>query len=209
MFLIEVTAPRGALTEADRGTLAEEIISGLISAGDGSAEVPEATMRRARRMTHLGFHALTDWHTGDGLWRPPAAPPLWFRITVPEAWRTELSRHLMGWIRRVVHRLDRRRGWTREPSSLWVTLTGVAEGSIGLGGRPGGADDVLDHLTEEFRAGTDPAREVPEGSVIDPMCGMVVRLGPGAITVQHDGETLGFCAAACRDGYLRRHLAAR
>jgi hypothetical protein len=37
------------------------------------------------------------------------------------------------------------------------------------------------------------------------MCGMRVRLGPSAITLEHDGETKAFCAAACRAAYARQH----
>ncbi len=70
-------------------------------------------MRRVRTMAHLGFRELLDWTTGDGPWRPPAAPPLWLTITVPESWRDETARHTIGWIRRAIRRLDDRRGWQR------------------------------------------------------------------------------------------------
>lgn len=206
MNLIEITGPRGGLTEADRAELAETIVSGLLTTGD--EDVPEETMRRARAMTHLGFRELDHWTTGDGPWRPPAPPPLWLTITVPESWRDEMARHVIGWIRRAVRQLDQRHGWQRDPASLRINLTGIGDGSIGLGGRPSTADEVLDHLTEEFRANLDHGREIPEGRVVDPVCGMLVRLGPRAITLDHDGATLGFCAENCRDAYARRHALA-
>ncbi|NYE71234.1 YHS domain-containing protein [Microlunatus parietis] len=34
---------------------------------------------------------------------------------------------------------------------------------------------------------------------------MLVRLGPRAITLDHDGVTYGFCAENCRDAYARRN----
>ncbi len=67
-------------------------------------------------------------------------------------------------------------------------MTGIGDGSIGLGGKPATADVVLEHLTEEFRANLAQGRTVPEGTVIDPMCGMLVGLGPRAITLDHDGR---------------------
>lgn len=207
MILIDIACPVGALEDADRATVADDIISGLITdSGDSTSKAPEETMRRARTMTHLGFRELIRWTTGDGPWQPTSAPPLWLTITVPEAWREEMSRHVIGWIRRVVRDLDQRHDWTRDPGSLWINLVGAPDGSIGLGGRPATADDVLDHLTEEFRANRDHDRPLPEGTVVDPMCGMLVRLGPRSITLDHDGETLGFCAESCRDSYARRYL---
>jgi YHS domain-containing protein len=61
-------------------------------------------------------------------------------------------------------------------------------------------------MTEEFRARSEPDDvDLPEGVALDPMCGMRVRLGPSAITLEHDGETKAFCAAACRAAYARQH----
>lgn len=206
MNLIEIAHPAGALGADDHAALAKEITDGLV--GDGvtaEEEVPEATLRRARRMTHVGFRELADWHTGDGPWDPATAPPLWVTMSVPEAWRDEMARHVIGWLRRAVRRLDHEHGWERPGGDLWINLVGVADGSIGLNGKPATSDDVLAYLTEEFRAAYDAGEiELPEGVVIDPMCGMQVKLGPRAITLEHDGETVGFCAEACRAGYARK-----
>lgn len=38
-----------------------------------------------------------------------------------------------------------------------------------------------------------------------PICGMRVRLGPDAITLEHEGQTLGFCATGCLAAYARNH----
>jgi YHS domain-containing protein len=46
---------------------------------------------------------------------------------------------------------------------------------------------------------------LPDGGVIDPVCGMRVHLGPHAITLQHDGRTIGFCATGCREVYAADH----
>lgn len=204
MNLIEIRCPVGALDADDRAGLAGDVIEGLV--GDGmSDEVPEETLRRARAMTHLGFRDLDGWTTGDGPWRTGAAPPLWITVTVPDRWREEMSRHVIGWLRRAVRKLDARHGWERSVGDLWINLTGVGDGSIGLDGKPATADDVVAVMTEEFRTKLDAGViDLPEGVVIDPMCGMKVKLGPRAITLEHDGDTMGFCARNCRDAYARR-----
>lgn len=206
MNLIEISHPCGALSEEDHALLAGEIIVGLVGDGDlPDAEVPEATMRRARTMTHIGFRELTAWHTGDGPWDPAATPPLWITMSLPEAWREETSRHLIGWIRRAVRRLDAAHGRHRTGGDLWINVVGVADGSIGLNGKPMTADAVLSYMTEAFRASYVAGEiDLPEGVVVDPMCGMQVKLGPRAITLEHRDETLGFCAEACRAAYARR-----
>jgi hypothetical protein len=206
MNLIEIAHPAGALDAADRAALAKEVTDGLTGdAMTAEKEVPEATLRRARRMTHVGFRELAGWHTGDGPWDASTPPPLWITMSVPEAWRDEMARHVIGWLRRAVRRLDHEHGWERPGGDLWINLVGVADHSIGLNGRPATSDDVLSYLTEEFRAEYDAgAVELPEGVVIDPMCGMRVKLGPRAITLEHDGETVGFCAVSCRAAYARR-----
>src|SRR5690606_32165631 len=96
-------------------------------------------------------------------------------------------------------------GWQRPVGALWINLAGVVDGGIGLDGKQATADDVLAVLTEEFRAGHDAGEvDLPDGVVVDPMCGMRVKLDTTAITLAHDGATLGFCARGCRDAYARR-----
>jgi hypothetical protein len=53
--------------------------------------------------------------------------------------------------------------------------------------------------------GSGRGLELADGVVIDPGCGMKVRLGPHAITIQHEGTTIGFCATGCRDVYAEDH----
>ncbi|WP_031465050.1 hypothetical protein [Sciscionella sediminilitoris] len=203
MFLIEIAYPAGALTETERDTIAASITE-LITAAE---QAPEATMRRARRMTHIAFRELHGWHTGDGPVHPGAAPPVLASITVPEAWRAETARHTMGAVRSAITGVDRVRGWTREGGDLWINVFGVAEGSIGLNGKAADADAVLAYMTEEFRALAESGElgPVPDGKLLDPVCGMLVHHGKGTILLDHDGVTLGFCAQSCRDAYAREH----
>jgi hypothetical protein len=203
MFLIEIACPRGALTDGDRKELAGDICRVLVGAEEG---VAAETMRRARAMTHVGFRELDGWTTGDGPWVPGDPPPLWITLTVPEAWRGEMSRTTIGMVRRGVRRLDRSRGWQRPEGHLWINVVGVADGSIGMDGRPGTADEVVGRMTAEYQGQDDAAAaDLPEGVTVDPMCGMHVRLGRGAVTLEHEGRTMGFCARSCRAAYARRH----
>ncbi|CAL9653851.1 hypothetical protein [Streptomyces sp. enrichment culture] len=203
MFLIEIACPRGALTADDREELAGDVCRVLVGAEEG---VSEETMRRARAMTHVGFRELDSWTTGDGPWRPGDVPPLWVTLTVPEAWRAEMSRTTVGMVRRAVRRLDRSHGWRRPEGHLWINVVGIADGSIGMDGKPGTADEVVGRMTAEYRVRTDAAEAgLPEGVTVDPMCGMHVRLGQRAVTLEHEGRTLGFCAKNCRAAYARAH----
>lgn len=208
MFLIEIAHPRGALTADDHAALAQTIIAGLVDTDDDAAieGVAEETMRRARPMTHVAFRELVDWTNGDGPITTDVAPPIWVTATVPEAWRDDMARHTIGWIRRAIRRLDNDHGWQRTGGDLWINMVGVADGSIGLNGKPSTANDVVTYLTEDFREALSEGRiEVPDGVLVDPMCGMYVRPGRGAITLEHDGETFAFCAPGCRDAYANLH----
>jgi YHS domain-containing protein len=122
-------------------------------------------------------------------------------LSVPEAWRDEVSSTMIGVLLRSIRHLDDQHEWRRPGGDVWINVSGVAEGSIGLDGTAATANDVVAYMTEEFRAAVANGAEVPDGFVVDPMCGMRVRLGPGAITLEHGGTTLGFCAHACRAAY--------
>jgi xanthine dehydrogenase accessory factor len=52
-----------------------------------------------------------------------------------------------------------------------------------------------------------PADEAPPEFAVDPICGMTVTVEPSALQVEHDGETVYFCAAACKRTYEEEHMA--
>lgn len=60
-------------------------------------------------------------------------------------------------------------------------------------------------MTEEYRSATPESSDLPDGMVLDPICGMRVRLGPRPITLDHDGTTVGFCWTGCRSAYAQAH----
>lgn len=206
MNLIEIRHPAGALSPEDQVAMATEITVGLT--GDvGDDTVPESTLRRVRAMTHVAFAELAGWQTGDGNWGAPGdVPPLWITVTVPEDWREEIARHEMGWLRRAVRRVDTDHDWQRPDGWLWINVVGIADGSIGLDGKAVTADGVVAEMSREFRSDLESGKvEVPEGMLLDPMCGMLVKDRARAITLEHDGTRYGFCAHSCRDAFVRQN----
>lgn len=204
MILVEVVVPQGRLDDADRDRLATDVTGGLLKASGA----PEATMRRARAVTHVWFREALTWHTGDGPVTRDAPPPVVVNVTAPEAWREEMSPVVIGVVRAAVGRLDARHGWQRAGGYLWVNLAGVEDSSIGLNGRPVTAADLVGYVTEEFRAsgGVAPsAVDLPDGMLLDPVCGMRVRTGATALVLEHDGQTVGFCSRGCREVYAAQH----
>jgi xanthine dehydrogenase accessory factor len=60
-----------------------------------------------------------------------------------------------------------------------------------------------DDYKAPLRAPSD--QEAPTFAV-DPICGMTVTVEPGALQVEHDGETIYFCAPGCKKTYEREHM---
>lgn len=201
MFLIDITQPAGALDRAAQQRIARLIIDRLLIPD----AAPPATLGRARRMTHVVFREAQSWATGDGPLADDTATPYLVTITVPEAWRPEISSHAIAAVRAALADQDDRVGASRRGGDLWVNLIGVADGSIGLDGTATDATGVVSYMTEDHHGMPAPTTDLPEGIVLDPICGMRVRLGPDAITLEHDGQTVGFCATGCRDAYARNH----
>lgn len=200
MFLIEVTYPEGTLDAGARTDIAAEMTAGLV----GTDAAPEATMKRGRAMTHVVFHPAQSWTTGNGPVPADQPPPYLVTLTVPEAWREEISKHSIGVIATALDRRGTPDGSKRPGGDVWVNVIGVADGSIGLNGKPSSADDVVMYMTEEYGATATDA-DLPDGVLVDPICGMNVRIGPNAITLDHDGDTLGFCSQGCRSAYAHQH----
>ena len=193
MNLIEISCPADALDDEQRQDIAETLIANLLVAPDA----PPEAVARAGRLTHVWFHGAQSWTTGGGRYRPGGPIPFVVTVFVPEIWREELSRHAMAAVRTALMRHVGRDALTDE--STWITVVGIADGSIGLGGRPTTSDDLVRHLTRDVRL--PDGEGLSAGVVIDPVCGMRVHLGPGAVTLDHDGQILGFCAVGCRRVY--------
>lgn len=189
--LIDIAYPAGTLAEERQHDLAESIIANLLVEPTAPAEA----IRRAGTITHVWFHEGRAWTTGAGPYRDGPIP-LVVTITVPEAWREEMSRHAISAVRVAI---------TRHVSAeaLWINVVGVADGSIGMNGKATGSSDIVRYLTRDLDI-PDPT-DLPADALVDPVCGMRVHLGRDAITLDHNGRTIGFCASACRDVYAQDH----
>lgn len=197
MNLVEITAPAGALTDSQRRSIASTVVSNLLVEPDAPAEALE----RAGRTTHVWFHDAVAWTTGGPSPADEGVTPFVVTITVPEAWRADLTRHAMSAVRAALVRHVGKDALS--PESTWINIVGVPDGSIGLDGRPATGTDLVRHLTQDVQP--DSATDLPSGVVVDPVCGMKVRLGPHAITLEHDGSVVGFCAVGCRNVYAEDH----
>jgi xanthine dehydrogenase accessory factor len=73
---------------------------------------------------------------------------------------------------------------------------------LNIGGRTPGeiALSILARIVEVRRA----PRGEPE-TALDPICGMTVSVVPGAMSVEHDGETVYFCGAGCKAAFEAQH----
>lgn len=197
MNLIEVTYPEGTLDEIQRQAIADAIIASLLVEPDA----PQQAIERAGRATHIWFHAAQTWTTGAAPNATAHRHTFVVTITVPEAWRDELSQHAIGAVRTALARHVPTAFY--EDAAVWINLVGVHEGSIGMNGRPSISTDIVRYLTQ----GIEPpnATELPDGVVIDPVCGMSVHIGPNTLTLIQDGQTIGFCAGGCRSVYAQDH----
>jgi xanthine dehydrogenase accessory factor len=59
---------------------------------------------------------------------------------------------------------------------------------------------IFAELVAETRASGAPAAAMLSVAV-DPVCGMEVATGPGAISIVHEGRELFFCGSGCRDAF--------
>ena len=206
MLLMEIAHPTGSLDERDRDQLSGAFLDLFLEAPGHTEE----SLGRVRSATHVAFRELRGWRTGDGPPQEGTAPPMIITLTLPQAWQGESAAPMIGLLRTAVRRLDDDRGWVRPRGSLWIKVEGVPDGSIGLDGRPATASDVLAFLSEDARAAREngTAAPVPEGRLPDPVCGMTVADGKGALVVEDRGERLGFCSRVCRDTYVGEHPSA-
>ncbi len=198
MNLIEITCPEGALHETQRQTVADAIISNLLVEPDAPAQAIE----RAGHTTHVWFHEARSWTTGTGPYQHSTPTPFVVTITVPDVWREELSRRAIGAVRTALTR-HAPTAALNEDAAVWINVVGVHDGSIGMNGKPSTSTDIVRYLTHNIER-PNP-QDLPDGVVIDPICGMRVHLGPHTLTLTHNGQIIGFCAAGCRAVYGENH----
>jgi YHS domain-containing protein len=209
MILIELFAPAGVLDQAQREEAGRRLIDALMGTGDTHAE---AMMDSARALTQVLVHEPAAWITGDRHPADPADPPRYLvRVSAPAAWRKEMSGHAVDRLTQALAETEaaagRDPGRLRDQPHALVHVVGIAEGSLGMYGRPMGSLDLIRHMTAPHRdalahLATD---DLPPGTVIDPVCGMTVDLGATDLTLEVDGTVHGFCNGQCRRIFADEH----
>jgi YHS domain-containing protein len=209
MILIELFAPAGVLDQAQREEAGRRLIDALMGTGDTHAE---AVMDSARALTQVLVHEPAAWITGDRHPADPADPPRYLvRVSAPAAWRKEMSGHAVDRLTQALAETEaaagRDPGRLRDQPHALVHVVGIAEGSLGMYGRPMGSLDLIRHMTAPHRdalahLATD---DLPPGTVIDPVCGMTVDLGATDLTLEVDGTVHGFCNGQCRRIFADEH----
>ncbi|MFI6658545.1 hypothetical protein ACIBL8_23785 [Streptomyces sp. NPDC050523] len=209
MILIELFAPAGVLDQAQRAEAGKRLIDALMATGDTHAE---AVMDSARALTQVLVHEPAAWITGDRPGTDPADPPRYLvRVTAPAAWRKDMSGHAIDRLTQVLADTEaaagRDPGRLRDQPHALVQVVGIAEGSLGMYGRPMGSLDLIRHMTAPHRAAVAhlATDDLPPGTVIDPVCGMTVDLGATDLTLEVDGTVHGFCNGQCRRIFADEH----
>ncbi|WP_419992565.1 hypothetical protein [Streptomyces boninensis] len=209
MLLIEVFVPKGTLSAAEQEALGRRIVDALMVEDDSHAiELLDAQ----RAITQVLVHEPTAWVLGQRPAADAAAPPRYLvRVTVPAAWRKDMSGYAVETITEALAATERAAGRDpdrvrREPHAT-VLVDGVSEGGVGLMGRVMSTMDLTEFVSRPYRDATaaDPAPSAPEGSLIDPICGMRVALDDSALTLVHDGVLYGFCHGLCRRAFADEH----
>jgi YHS domain-containing protein len=190
---------------------AEVYVTGRVLGGDEERELacrvlqaltteesaPDGVMDSARELAHVLVRQPGAWATGGP--PPDAAPRYLVRLTVPQAWCNDrrFADHVVPLITSAIAgtepdptRLN------REPHCV-VQIVGLREHCVGTLGRAVTSTEITRLMTRGFRESGDRP-DAPEGSTIDPVCGMPVEWASARFTLTHDGVDYAFCAPSCR-----------
>jgi YHS domain-containing protein/phenylpyruvate tautomerase PptA (4-oxalocrotonate tautomerase family) len=194
MMLIELFAPKNALSPEQRRRVAERLVTEVMT----EESAPPAVTAASLAISHVVVHEPDTWLVGGRPVESTEAPRYLVRVTVPNAWRKEMSEHVISRVTRVLAEVDGdRHRLYREPHA-WVHVVGVPEGSMGSFGHVMDSSDIVKLITKSFRSSGALTPDPAPGTAIDPICGMTVPLTDATITIEHDGTRYAFCSAACR-----------
>ena len=196
MNLVEVFVPKGALTAEQKDRLGERLVTGLIAAPGA----PSDLIDRARALCWLVFHEPEVWTVGGRRVEAGQPPRYVIRLSVPGGHITdEMRAEMVARITRSLAESDEDPDRLYQEPDAWVHIVELPDGNLGAFGHVLGTEDVT-HLvvTGSRLVRPDPRGDQQHTTVIDPICGMTVVLADGAITLESDGTTHGFCSTACR-----------
>lgn len=203
MMFFEVFVPKGALNQEQRDRLGERLLTEFITAEE--AEVaPTEVISAAQSIEQVVIHEPEQWVVGGQLVRPGEPPRYVVRVSVPSAWRKDMSQPTIERVTRVLASLDAELGHDPrrlyEQPDAWIHVVGVSEGSLGTFGQVMTSADIVRLITKPFRESPDRETLVAAaapGTAVDPICGMTVPLDDTAITWENQGTTYGFCSPGC------------
>lgn len=201
MTLIELFAPKGALTEESRQQVGERLVTELMSAPQAPPEVIE----RGRSLTWVMVHEPSFWAVGTHAVAQGEAPRFLVRVTVPAGhMNAGMRAEIIKRVTRVLAELDPAGDRLYQRPDAWIHIVELPDGNAGAFGRV----VKLDALMKLVMTGALPA-EVTTGpttsTVVDPICGMSVALGDKALTLTREGTVYGFCSEACRELFAARN----
>lgn len=204
MILIELFSPKGALSAKQRRWIPGRLIK-AISEASAPAEVAEAW----RAICQVVVHEPDAWCVGGRQVEPGELPRYIVRVSVPGAWRKDMSAHVIARLTQALAEDDPNPERLYQEPLVCVQIVGVAEGSYGAFGRVMRSTDIIKLITKPYReasAGRTAEQPAP-GTAIDPICGMTVALTDTAITLEHAGTTYAFCSSGCRGVFAEELIA--
>lgn len=139
MMLVELFAPRGTLSGQRRREVAERLCTELLH----EEGVPPAVAEASRTATHVVVHEPATWVVGG---RPAEGPQFVVRVSVPAAWRADLSARVIARVTQVL--VD---ACDEEHAVVCVHVIGVPEGGMGAFGEVMRSTDIVRLLTASFR----------------------------------------------------------
>ena len=206
MLFIEVFAPKGALSKQQRHHLGKRLIEVM-----SEESAPAAVIEAWRAISQVVIYEPDTWIVGGRPVEPTEPPRYVVRVSVPDAWRKEMSAHAISRITRVLAEADADPDRLYQAPLVWVHVIGVPEGRCGVLGQMMLSTDIIKMVTKPYREaskGRIPTEKQAPGTAVDPICGMTVALTDTAITLEHQGTTYAFCSVGCRTVFAEQLRAA-
>lgn len=199
MMTIEVFVTGRTLSTDVERELADRVLRTLTF----EEAAPRSVLDSTRELIHVVVVQPRTWVTGGPAADP--APRYLVRVTVPGSWSNpEFAGHIVPMITDAVAGTEPDATRLRREPHCVVQIVGLREHCVGTLGRAMASTEIVRLMTQGYRdSGERPV--APEGSTIDPVCGMAVEWATARYTLTHDGVDHAFCAPGCRKVYAEDH----
>jgi YHS domain-containing protein len=206
MLFIELFVPNSVLSMEQRHDLGKRLIEVM-----SEESAPAAIIEAWRAICQVVIHSPDTWIVGGRSVEPTDPPRYVVRVSVPDAWRDDMSAHVIARITQVLAKVDPNSQRFYQEPVVWVHVIGVPEGSCGVLGMAMRSTDIIKMVTKPYREASKSRTHTEEqapGTTIDPICGMAVVQADMAITLEHQGTTYAFCSVGCRTVFAEQLRAA-